>query len=157
MPPVPSAQTGSPAKSAEYLANGNYAATNAANVGTGDGHINKQTYPDTVSLCFDIESIANINCDSSSQPSYVDYNVPAGYSGFTAAIGYSNDSPSSCDTTVQIFGDGNQLFSREFFYGNLFPVTYSVGQYNRIRLQIVPKTGTDCVVDFGSARFTPAG
>ena len=152
--PSPVTDTAPPPKFPQYLAYINYADTNTANVGTGEGHIGKQVYPDTVYLCFDIENLSNINCDSSSAPYWVDYNVPAGYSDFSATLGYSDDSPSSCDAVVQIFGDGSQIYSRELYYGNVIPVSPAVGKYLRIRLEIIPKQGMNCVTDFGSAEFT---
>jgi hypothetical protein len=149
-----SADTAPPPRLPQYLAQAQFGDTNAANVGTGQATIDKGSYLNSIWLCSDLEVIANINCDSDSSPSWVDYNVPAGYSHFAATIGYSNDSPSNCDVIVQIFGDGHQLYDREMFYGNSLPVRYDVGNYQRIRLEIKPKQGMMCNTVFGNAEFT---
>lgn len=148
------ANTAPPARLPQYLAQAQFADTNTANVGTGQATIDKDSYPNSILLCSDLESISNINCDSDSSPYWVDYNVPAGYSHFAATIGYSNDSPGNCDVIVQVFGDEKELYDREMFYGNSVPVKYDVGNYQRIRLEIIPKQGMVCKTVFGNAEFT---
>lgn len=144
-----------PPKLPQYLSNAQFADTNTANVGTGSIGIDKQQYVNSIWVCSDLELVANINCDNASSPYWVDYNVPAGYGSFSATIGYSADSPSNCDATFEIFGDGNQLYSRQLYFGDSIPIHLRVGQYLRIRLQVVPYKGLVCNEVFGNAEFTP--
>lgn len=84
----------------------------------------------------------------------MDYNIPAGYTKFSATIGYSDSSPSDCDVTVRIFGDGTGLYSHEMHYGDSVPVSYQVAKYLRIRLEIIPTKGLVCDTVFGDAEFS---
>lgn len=144
-----------PPKPAQFLSDAQFGDTNTANVGTGDAAIDKQDYPSSVWLCSDLEVIANINCDSTKTPYWVDYNVPAGYSHFRTTLGFSADSPSDCDVTVQVISDGSKLlYARELFYGDSIPITRAVQQYLRIRLEIIPHKGLMCSTVFGNAEFT---
>lgn len=151
--PSQSTITVTPPRPPQYLAQVQFANTNTAEVGTGLKTIDKTTYPNSVWLCSDLELLANINCDSSSAPYWVDYNVPAGYSKFSATVGYSNHSPGNCDVIVQVFGDKTELYKHEIYYGDSIPVSYQVKKYLRIRLEIIPKKGMMCVTVFGSAEF----
>lgn len=144
-----------PPKPTKYLADVQFGDTNTANVGTGDVAIDKRDYPNSIWLCSDLELLANINCDSSKSPYWVDYNVPAGYSHFKTTIGFSTDSPSNCDVTAEIFGDGSGLYSKEISYGDSIPISRYVSKYLRIRLEIIPHKGIRCDTVFGNAEFTP--
>jgi NPCBM/NEW2 domain len=150
---VQKTMTTPPVRTPQFLSDAQFGDTNTANVGTGDIGIGKQDYPSSVWLCSDLELLANINCQSKPSPYWVDYNIPGGYSSFKATIGFSTNSPSNCDVTVQIFGDGTELYSQEIYYGDSIPITRRVAKYLRIRLQIVPHKGLMCAAVFGNAEF----
>lgn len=140
----------------QFLADMQAVTTNGPGAEVGDKTIDKQEYPKSIWLCSDLELIANIYCDSDTGSTYwVDYNVPSGYGHFKATIGFSNNSPSDCDVTVEVLGDGaTTLYSGEIVYGDSIPIDRQIASYQRIRVQIMPEKGKVCDTVFGNAQYT---
>jgi hypothetical protein len=145
--------TESPAKPSQFLAGTSAVNASTDSFSSGDGVIDKRDYANSIWGCFDLREILD-NCDNSRSAVWEDYNVPAGYNYLEATIGFSDDSPSACDVTVQIFGDSTQLFNREIVFGDSIPVRFQITNYFRLRFQIIPVEGGGCTAGLGDAQFT---
>jgi hypothetical protein len=120
----------------------------------GSAQILKQEYRHSVSLCVDGVFGAN-QCANNGNPTWAEYSVPSGYERLAGTIGLSADAPSDCHLSVQILGDGNYLFDRDLELNEQFPVKYSVGSINRVRLQMHALDGHGrCDLVFGDMRLS---
>jgi hypothetical protein len=92
--------------------------------------------------------------------SFAEYDLGRKYGRFQAAVGLRDNVKAKTTMKIEIFGDGNQLWSGTFKLGEMTPVDVSVTGVLRLRLQVTditdPYDSDSAYAVFGDAKIKPA-
>ncbi|NJC71173.1 hypothetical protein HC031_15845 [Planosporangium thailandense] len=119
----------------EYLSTIDYVNSSGDTMVMGDASIRNQPYKNSVSLCADGPLAAN-RCANFGHETWVEYNIDPHYTTLTATIGMSSNSSSDCQLYGQVLIDNDEVFGKQFAFGDQYPFTQKVTGKLRIRLQM---------------------